>query len=50
MFNTRADVDRHVQNCMKKVNNETEVSTGLFAIAYYAGQEFNAKIPRISLV
>lgn len=25
MFGTRADVDRHVQNCMKKINNEAEV-------------------------
>lgn len=25
MFNTRADVDRHVENCLKKINTESEV-------------------------
>lgn len=26
MFDTKLEVDRHVESCMKKINNETEVS------------------------
>lgn len=29
MFKSKLEVDKHVENCLKKINNETEVSMPL---------------------
>ncbi|XP_031356003.1 E3 SUMO-protein ligase RanBP2-like isoform X2 [Photinus pyralis] len=42
MFNTKLEVDRHVESCLKKINNETERNLRSFAFAklYFKVGEF----------